>query len=99
MSTLIDRLVGYDPDLDKLPIHQYVDALYLREKGFPGTPTDPEINAAFSLTAQEQADTATLIGLVTVGTRTTRDIEAIFRVAERYPATITKARVVSMLGL
>lgn len=100
MSTLIDRLVGYGIDDDaKLPIHQYVDALYLRESAFTGKPTDAEIIDAFSLTAAETTDTLTLLGIVSGGSRTVRDIEAVLRLAERFPGAITKSRVIAMLGL
>lgn len=99
MSQLIDRLIGYDQDLEKLPIHQFLDALYLRETSFPQKPTDAEIVSEFGLTGTEVTDAQLLIALVAGGTRSVRDIEAIFRLAERYPDAIPKTRLLAMLGL
>ena len=102
VSLLLDRLVGYDTladDDEKLPIHQFVDAIYLNQSGFPQAPTNAEIVSAFSLSGPEAADALLLISLVTGGTRSVRDIEAILRLAERYRTVLTKSRVLALLGL
>ncbi len=98
MSLLLDRLVGYG-DADKLPIHQFVDALSLFMKGFPGAPTIAELTTVFELTPPEVADVQALRGLVISGTRTKEDILEILRLAERYKGTMNKARVVQLLGI
>lgn len=110
MSILLDRLVGYDteshPDKSKLPIHQFVDALYLYVQGWTGAPTRAEIDVAFQLSGQAydpgdtQVDDANaLVALVQSGTRSRQDVMSVLRLAERYHPVITKQRVLQMLSL
>jgi len=114
MSILLDRLLGTNLDESNgktsLPIHEFVAGLYANEQAtWAGVPTDAEMSAAFNLAGQpfdpgntQVADIAILATLATLpepAKRTADEIEYILRLGRRYPQTITKARVVEMLGL
>lgn len=113
MSVLLDRLVGYDIDEEagktKLGIHPVMDAVLLAVKGWTGAPTNQEINQAFQLKGQsfDPLDTqvddlgvlAVLPLLAGAAQRSVKEIEAVLRLAEQFPNTITKQRVEDMLGV
>lgn len=114
MSILLDRLLGINLDESagktSIPVHEFVAALYANKQGaWNGTPTDAEMNAAFHLAGQpfdpgntQVTDTETLATLpaqTPPDDRTADEIEKILQLGRRYPAVITKTRVLQMLGL
>lgn len=113
MSILLDRLMGENLDeengKDKLPVHQFIDAVRLEATGWTGAPTPAEINQAFKLQGQpwdptnsQVADLALLQALPSANgqaKRSVEQIEAVFRVAEMFSTVITAQRVQDMLGV
>lgn len=93
----------------KISVHQFVDALRLNDTTWTGKPTDAELlsvwglqGASYDPTNTQVTDAVKVRDLFTAAgdaQRTPGEVEAILRLAERHPNTITKSRVISMLGL
>ncbi len=100
--TLLDRLIGYGSGADdKLPLHQYMDALFLRDSGGVDVPSDAEMIRWFGLSPAELNNSNTIQALLSgMHPRSPRSkAQAAMRLAESFPDDIRKPRLRRMMGL
>lgn len=63
----------------KLPIHQFCSYLAERRRG---RVTNAQVIAAFTLSAEDQAELVTLWNVINAGTLTAAEVEDVLRIAE-----------------
>ncbi len=111
MADFLDRLIGYDIDADKLPIHQFIDYVHLVHSGVTDPPTAADGEAMFNITASDTDEVNEIIDSCDPGIDPVmviplmrklicvQNMSALFRIAEKYPDVLPKQELKDILGL